>query len=70
MKEEYYQKQMLEVEKTKMKALLDIRDSLQVIASIGINLLAADERVSDDNYQKSVDVINEANKAFEERWAK
>ena len=70
MKEEFYQKQMLEMEKTKMKALLDIRDSLQAIVSIGINFLAADEGVSDHNYQKCVDVISEANKAFEERWGK
>ena len=76
MKEEFYQKQMLEVEKQKakveedkVKALLDIRDSLQVFASIGMNILAANPNVTVRNYQASVDTVKEARDASEKRWA-
>lgn len=76
MKEEFYQKQMLEVEKQKIKVeedkvkvLLDIRDSLQVFASIGMNILAANPNVTVRNYQASVDTVKEARDASEKRWS-
>ena len=76
MKEEFYQKKMMEleeakikVEENKVKALLDIRDSLQVFASIGMNILAANPNVTVRNYQASVDTVKEARDASEKRWA-
>ena len=76
MKEEFYQKKMIEleeakikVEENKVKALLDIRDSLQVFASIGMNILAANPNVTVRNYQASVDTVKEARDASEKRWA-
>ena len=76
MKEEFYQKQMLEMEKQKtkveedkVKVLLDIRDSLQVFASIGMNILAANPNVTVRNYQASVETVKEARDASEKRWA-
>jgi len=76
MKEEFYQKKMIEleeakikVEEDKVKALLDIRDSLQVFASIGMNILAANPNVTVRNYQASVDTVKEARDASEKRWA-
>ena len=76
MKEEFYQKKMLEleeakikVEEDKVKALLDIRDSLQVFASIGMNILAANPNVTVRNYQASVETVKEARDASEKRWA-
>lgn len=76
MKEEFYQKKTIEleeakikVEEAKVKALLDIRDSLQVFASIGMNILVANPNVTVKNYQTSVDAIKEARDASEKRWA-
>ena len=76
MKEEFYQKKMLEleeakikVEEDKVKVLLDIRDSLQVFASIGMNILAVDERVTVKNYQKTLDAVKEAHDVSDKRWA-
>ena len=76
MKEEFYQKKMIEleeakikVEEDKVKALLDIRDSLQVFASIGMNILAANPNVTVRNYQASVETVKEARDASEKRWA-
>ena len=69
MKEEFYQKKMIELEEAKIKALLDIRDSLQVFASIGMNILAANPNVTVRNYQASVDTVKEARDASEKRWA-
>ena len=68
MKEEFYQKQMLEVEKQKVKALLDIRDVLHILASIGMTNLLVDERVSGENYKRVRDVVKEARDASEKRW--
>lgn len=75
MKKEFYQKKMIEleeakikVEEAKVKALLDIRDSLQVFASIGMDILAADPHITAKNYQASVDTIKEARYASEKRW--
>ena len=68
MKEEFYQKKMIELEEAKIKALLDIRDSLQVFASIGMNILAANPNVTVRNYQASVDTVKEARDASEKRW--
>ena len=69
MKEEFYQKQMLEVEKQKVKALLDIRDVLHILASIGMNSLLVDERVSVENYKRLRDVVKEAHDESKRRWA-
>ena len=76
MKEEFYQKKMIEleeakikVEEDKVKVLLDIRDSLQVFASIGMNILAANPKVTVRNYQASVETVKEARDASEKRWA-
>ncbi len=69
MKDEFYQKKMIELEEAKIKALLDIRDSLQVFASIGMNILAANPDVTVKNYQASVDAIKEARDASKKRWA-
>ena len=76
MKDEFYQKKMIEleeakikVEEDKVKALLDIRDSLQVFASIGMNILAANPNVTVRNYQASVETVKEARDASEKRWA-
>ena len=69
MKEEFYQKKTIELEEAKIKALLDIRDSLQVFASIGMNILAANPNVTARNYQASVDTVKEARDASEKRWA-
>ena len=69
MKEEFYQKKTIELEEAKIKALLDIRDSLQVFASIGMNILAANPNVTVRNYQASVDTVKEARDASEKRWA-
>ena len=69
MKEEFYQKKTIELEEAKIKALLDIRDSLQVFASVGMNILAANPNVTARNYQASVDTVKEARDASEKRWA-
>ena len=59
----------MKIEEAKVKALLDIRDSLQVFASIGMNILAANPDVTVSNYQASVDAIKEARDASKKRWA-
>ena len=76
MKEEFYQKKMIEleeakikVEEDKVKALLDIRDSLQIFTSIGMNILIANPNVTVRSYQASVDAVKEARDASEKRWA-
>ena len=69
MKEEFYQKKMIELEEAKIKALLDIRDVLHILASIGMNSLLVDERVSVENYQKILDAVKEAHDASDKRWA-
>ena len=76
MKEEFYQKKTIEleeakikVEEAKVKALLDIRDSLQVFTSIGMNILAANPDVTVKNYQTSVDAIKEARDVSDKRWS-
>lgn len=68
MKEEFYQKKMIELEEAKIKALLDIRDVLHILASVGMNWMAADERVSVENYKRLRDVVKEAHDASEKRW--
>ena len=68
MKEEFYQKHMLEVEKQKVKALLDIRDVLHILSSVGMNWMAADERVSVENYKRLRDVVKEAHDESKKRW--
>lgn len=76
MKEEFYQKKMIEleeakikVEEDKVKALLDIRDSLQIFTSIGMNILIANPNVTVRSYQASVDAVKEARDASKKRWA-
>ena len=76
MKEEFYQKKMIEleeakikVEEDKVKVLLDIRDSLQIFTSIGMNILAANPNVTVRNYQASVDAVKEAHDVSDKRWA-
>ena len=76
MNEEFYQKKMIEleeakikVEEDKVKALLDIRDSLQIFTSIGMNILIANPNVTVRSYQASVDAVKEARDASKKRWA-
>ena len=76
MKEEFYQKKMMEleeakikVEEDKVKVLLDIRDVLHVLTSIGMNFLVVDERVTVKNYQKTLDAVKEAHDVSDKRWA-
>ena len=69
MKEEFYQKKMIELEEAKIKALLDIRDVLHILASVGMNWMAADERVSVENYKRLRDVVKEAHDESKKRWA-
>ena len=76
MKDEFYQKKMIEleeakikVEEDKVKALLDIRDVLHVLTSIGMNFLVVDERVTVKNYQKTLDAVKEAHDVSDKRWA-
>lgn len=69
MKEEFYQKKMIELEEAKIKALLDIRDVLHVLTSIGMNFLVVDERVSVENYKRLRDVVKEAHDVSDKRWA-
>ena len=69
MKEEFYQKKMIELEEAKIKALLDIRDVLHVLTSIGMNFLVVDERVTVKNYQKTLDAVKEAHDVSDKRWA-
>lgn len=68
MKEEFYQKKMIELEEAKIKALLDIRDVLHILASVGMNWMAADERVSVENYKRLRDVVKEAHDESKKRW--
>ena len=75
MKEEFYQKKMIEleeakikVEEAKVKALLDIRDAIHVLTSIGMNFLVVDERVTVKNYQKTLDAVKEAHDVSNKRW--
>lgn len=75
MKEEFYQKKTIEleeakikVEEAKVKALLDIRDVLHVLTSIGMNFLVVDERVTVKNYQKTLDAVKEAHDVSDKRW--
>ena len=60
---------MLEMEKQKIKALLDIRDVLHILSSIGMNSLLVDERVSVENYKRLRDVVKEAHDESKKRWA-
>ena len=69
MKEEFYQKKMIELEEAKIKALLDIRDVLHILASVGMNWMAADERVSVENYKRLRDAVKEAHDVSDKRWA-
>lgn len=76
MKDEFYQKKTIEleeakikVEEAKVKALLDIRDALHILTSIGMNSLVADERVTVKNYQKVLDAVKEAHDLSDKRWA-
>ena len=69
MKEEFYQKKMIELEEAKIKALLDIRDAIHVLTSIGMNFLVVDERVTVKNYQKTLDAVKEAHDVSDKRWA-
>lgn len=75
MKEEFYQKKMIEleeakikVEEDKVKVLLDIRDVLHILTSIGMNFLVVDERVTVKNYQKTLDAVKEAHDVSDKRW--
>ena len=68
MKEEFYQKKMIELEEAKIKALLDIRDVLHILASIGMNSLLVDERVSVENYKRVRDAVKEAHDESKKRW--
>ena len=76
MKEEFYQKKTIEleeakikVEEDKVKVLLDIRDAIHVLTSIGMNFLVVDERVTVKNYQKTLDAVKEARDVSDKRWA-
>lgn len=76
MKEEFYQKKMIEleeakikVEEDKVKALLDIRDAIHILTSIGMNFLVVDARVTAKNYHKTLDAVKEAHDVSEKRWA-
>lgn len=69
MKDEFYQKKMIELEEAKIKALLDIRDVLHILASIGMNSLLVDERVSVENYKRVRDAVKEAHDESKKRWA-
>jgi hypothetical protein len=69
MKDEFYQKKMIELEEAKIKALLDIRDAIHVLTSIGMNFLVVDERVTVKNYQKTLDAVKEAHDVSDKRWA-
>lgn len=69
MKEEFYQKKMIELEEAKIKALLDIRDAIHILTSIGMNFLVVDERVTVKNYQKTLDAVKEAHDVSDKRWA-
>ena len=69
MKDEFYQKKMIELEEAKIKALLDIRDVLHILASVGMNWMAADERVSVENYKRLRDAVKEAHDVSDKRWA-
>jgi hypothetical protein len=60
---------MIELEEAKIKALLDIRDVLHVLTSIGMNFLVVDERVTVKNYQKTLDAVKEAHDVSDKRWA-
>ena len=68
MKEEFYQKKTIELEEAKIKALLDIRDVLHILASIGMNGLLVDERVSVENYKRVRDAVKEAHDESKKRW--
>lgn len=75
MKEEFYQKKTIEleeakikVEEAKVKALLDIRDAIHVLTSIGMNFLVVDERVTPRNYQRVQDAVKEAFDLSDKRW--
>ena len=59
----------IKVEEDKVKALLDIRDSLQIFTSIGMNILIANPNVTVRSYQASVDAVKEARDASKKRWA-
>lgn len=69
MKEEFYKKKMIELEEAKIKALLDIRDVLHILSSIGMNSLLVDERVSVENYKRVRDAVKEAHDESKKRWA-
>ena len=76
MKDEFYQKKTIEleeakikVEEAKVKALLDIRDAIHVLTSIGMNFLVVDERVTPRNYQRVQDAVKEAFDLSDKRWA-
>ncbi len=69
MKDEFYQKKTIELEEAKIKALLDIRDVLHILASIGMNSLLVDERVSVENYKRVRDAVKEAHDESKKRWA-
>lgn len=75
MKDEFYQKKMIEleeakikVEEDKVKVLLDIRDVLHILSSIGMNSLLVDERVSVENYKRVRDAVKEAHDVSKKRW--
>lgn len=75
MKDEFYQKKTIEleeakikVEEAKVKALLDIRDAIHVLTSIGMNFLVVDERVTPRNYQRVQDAVKEAFDLSDKRW--
>ena len=68
MKDEFYQKKTIELEEAKIKALLDIRDVLHILASIGMNGLLVDERVSVENYKRVRDAVKEAHDESKKRW--
>ena len=53
----------------KVKVLLDIRDAIHVLTSIGMNFLVVDERVTVKNYQKTLDAVKEAHDVSDKRWA-
>ena len=76
MKEEFYQKKMIQlkeakikVEEAKVKALLDIRDALHILTSIGMNFLVVDDRVAPKNYQRVQDAVKETYNLSGKRWA-
>jgi len=63
------ERERLEVEKNKVKAITDVRDVLWGISAVMLANLAVNERVSKAMYTQAENMVNDIKDKINERWS-